>query len=621
MTSPTQGINDIAIIGAGPAGLSAALYAARGGLRTVIFGDPYDSQLAKAGIVENFLTWREEGTQGLQITEAMLLHALDYGAILVEDEVRRIRRIKKDEKDVFEIADSKGETYLAYAVILCTGTRYKKLGVPGEEEYYAKGVGYCTVCEGPLFQGKPVAVVGFGEEAGSAALRMVPLASRLELIITRPNYGGIEPSIIEQLKNAGNVNLYDNARPLEIIGGPDGNVAKFRFKTGNEEKTVDVDAVFIEVGTLPSSAIAAEIGVELDGQFVKVDREQKTNVPGFFAAGDITGGIARQAIISAGDGARAAIQAIDYIKKHGLSDTKLKTTQWGSVKKSKAASKAEAQKAEKRPVIVAGKKGNGDVATTLYEYVMADEGFATRYQQYQPLEDLIVATREKLPKARVICITAHWCADCRRNVPKLCKISKGLPEWEFIIEDRDQPGVAEKYNVRKIPTFIIQDLQGNELGRIIESPKFGTLELDLFKIASGEYNQEPHKTAIHEVVKTMKEFSARYERYQPDLPLIQQISEKMPTGKVLAIVCRDNRECHRYIPRLARVMENLPQWDVEVHEHATLEITEKYNIRGLPTFIFFTKDGKEIGRITGKPSQGSVEKDLLNMVQTISISN
>ncbi len=319
-------IIDAAIVGAGPAGLSAALYCARGGLRTVIFGDPYESQLAKAGIVENFLTWRKPGTRGLEISEAMLMHALDWEAVLVEKEIRKITREKRHGKDVFKLVDAAGDETFAYTIVLCSGTKYRKLGVKGEDNYYAKGVGYCTICEGPLFKGQPVAIVGFGDEAIQAALRMANIASSVSFLSTKPKFWKADEELVKQLKESINITIYEKIRPLEIIG--DGKaVTSFKFKHEGETKTISVKAVFIEVGTLPSSAIASELGVELDGQFVKVNHNQETCVPGFYAAGDITGGIVRQAIVSAGDGARAAIQAIDYIKKQGLSKSKLRTTQ------------------------------------------------------------------------------------------------------------------------------------------------------------------------------------------------------------------------------------------------------------------------------------------------------
>ncbi len=168
--------------------------------------------------------------------------------------------------------------------------------------------------------------------------------------------------------------------------------------------------------------------------------------------------------------------------------------------------------------------------------------------------------------------------------------------------------------MRKIPTIIIKDSSGKEFGRIIESPKFGSLEQDLLAIAKGEYDQEVPRNPLHDYVDTEKEFRARYERYQPDLPLIKQVHDALPKAKVIAVNCHHGRECIRYIPRLARISEHLPNWEFIVFDHNTPDIADRYQVKGLPTFIIQAPDGKELGRITGKPTSESLERDLLNIV-------
>ena len=460
-------IIDIAIIGAGPAGLSAALYGARSGLKTVIYGDPYESQLAKAGIVENFITWTD-GPTGITLIEKMIEHATSFGADLRE---RKIKQIIKNPIGGFQIFDDQGDSICAHTVILTTGTKHRKLGAKGEEEYLAKGVGYCTICDGALYKNKPVAIVGFGEEAAIAALRMATMASSVNLVVTKSRIG-TDPSLIEQLESFDNVTIFENTRPIEILGGDDGNVAAYKFKHENIELTIDVEAVFIEVGVLPSSAIATGLGLELNGNFIVVDTNQETKVAGFYAAGDITGGLVKQAIVSAGDGAKAAIGAIDYIKREGLSDKKLKTTQWGGTKKKK--------EEVKETISVEGNQ--------LINYVFSDDGFKSAFERYNTKIEIIKEVLEKMPFAKIVSVSAHWCPDCRRNVPKMAQISNYLNGWEIEALDRDAEGVIEKYSIRKIPTFIIQDKEGNEITRIIENPKFENLETDLLRIAEGKYN-------------------------------------------------------------------------------------------------------------------------------------
>lgn len=460
--------NDIAIIGVGPAGLAAALYCARAGLKTIIYGDPYSSQLAKAGIVENYLTVKS--TSGIELIESMVSHASEVGANLVD---KQIKQITRDSNGIYSLFDGDGESACAYAVILATGTKHKKLGAKGEEEFTNKGVGYCTICDGPLYKDQPIVIAGFGDEAVQAALRMTSIASKVSLISTKARLGA-DSSLIDELDAIPNVDLYEDSKAIEIIGDDNG-VTGFKFRHSGQDQEVTVNAVFIEVGVLPSSAIASGLGVELNGQFIKVDKNQVTNIAGFYAAGDITGGKARQAIVSSGDGARAAIEAIDYIKSLGVSASKLKTTQWGGTKSS--VQKLDSSIPEK---IV------DSTISELYDYVHSDSGFAAGYERYTPRTDTISKVEKLLPNARVTVISAKWCPDCRRNVPKMAKIVKLLP-WEVDIRDRDEEGIIDRFNIKKIPTFIISDSNNQEINRIIEKPKYSSLEEDLLKIAENSY--------------------------------------------------------------------------------------------------------------------------------------
>ena len=460
--------NDIAIIGAGPAGLAAALYCARAGLKTVVYGDPYSSQLAKAGIIENYLTVKS--MSGIELIERMVSHIVEVGAKLVE---KQIKQITYDSRGLYSLFDANGDSDCAYSVILATGTKHKKLGVKGEEKFTNRGVGYCTICDGPLYKNQPIAIVGFGEEAVQAALRMTSIASKVYLISTKARLGA-DSGLIDELDAIPNVNIYVNSKAIEILGNEDG-VTGFRFRHAGIDQEVAINAVFIEVGVLPSSAIAAGLGVELDGQFIKVDKNQITNLSGFYAAGDITGGKAKQAIVSAGDGARAAIEAIDYIKSLGVSSSKLKTTQWGGTKSLE-------QKSD-----TSSKVGAVDTTISdLYNYVHSDTGFAAGYKRYVPRAETISKVKELMPNAKVTVISAKWCPDCRRNVPKMARIVELLP-WKVDIRDRDEEGVVDRFNIKKIPTFIISDETNQEITRIIENPKYSSLEEDLLKIAEKNY--------------------------------------------------------------------------------------------------------------------------------------
>jgi thioredoxin reductase len=452
---------DVAIAGAGPAGLGAGLYTARGGFSTTIYGDPYQSQLAKAGLIENYLTYVEP-VQGLELIEKMAAHVSRWGAQMCDEEVRRVARVE----DGFELTLQTGSVAHAHAVILAMGTKYRTLGVKGEAEFYAKGVTYCTLCDGPLYRGQPVAVVGAGNEAAAAALRMSAIARTVDLV-TLP--GSAADALVQaRLVEAGNIRQFPNTQLREITGDADGVTAVRLQPRGGAPMTREVRAVFIEVGTVPSTAITAGLGLDFEGPYIKVHGLQETNVPGLFAAGDLTGGRARQAAIAAGDGARAAIGAIDYLKAQGSAAASAgPTRQWSAGNTDHSADSPR----------LADPGG-----TPLLDYVRQDPGFQRRLEVCQPDLELLKQVRERMPRLRVVIVSATWCADCRRNVPCLAQIAPHLPDWEFTVFPRDDEVRARALGIRAVPTFILYK-GDREIGRIIERPSFGSLEADLWEIA------------------------------------------------------------------------------------------------------------------------------------------
>ncbi|HEX8682042.1 MAG TPA: FAD-dependent oxidoreductase [Ardenticatenaceae bacterium] len=472
MSTSENTIVDVVIVGAGPAGLGAALYTARAGLDTLVFGDPYKGQLARAGIIENFLTWVEP-VQGLEIVEQMVRHVERWEARFDEREVRQIVRLE----DCFQVITADAEAVCAYSVIIATGAKWQKLGVEGEDQYYTKGVGYCTLCDGPLYSNQPVAVVGHGNEAALAALRMSELASHVDLVSNRARLGA-EPRLMDRLTETSNLTVYEGMKPVEIAGDGE-KVTAFRFRPlrgEHQTEQVDVNAVFVEVGTLPATAIASDLNLELDGPYIKVDREQRTSLPGVFAAGDLTGGQAKQASVAVGDGTKAAISAIDYVKSLGLSaeKSKLQSVQWGE--SARPPSKPASQPESSQPSMSTDRDD-------LHDYVAHDPGFQRMYERYTPDPKFIEEIKALQPEARVVVISATWCPDCRRNVPRWARITEQLPGWKNEIYPREDEERARKLGIRAIPTFILYDSESNEeLGRIVENPVLGSLEADVLNI-------------------------------------------------------------------------------------------------------------------------------------------
>ncbi len=295
---------DVCIVGAGPAGMSAAIYAGRKALSTVVFeSKTIGGNLALAPWVENYPG--VERVSGAELAERMHKQLDYFGINVVQDVV--VGASKPD--GYFRVKATKGN-YEAKTLILATGCNYAKLGIPGEEEFAGKGVSYCATCDGPLFSGKKVAIIGGGNTALSSAIMMGGIASEVYVINRREQLRGDE--MLQ--KRLGKTKLVLCCSPTKIIGD--------RFVTGVElqnnqtkkKEILEVDGVFVNIGATPSAEIAKGLGVHVDARgHIKTDIHGKTSLPGLFAAGDVTGGI-KQIIIAAAQGAAAATGAHDFIK-------------------------------------------------------------------------------------------------------------------------------------------------------------------------------------------------------------------------------------------------------------------------------------------------------------------
>ncbi len=296
---------DVIIIGTGPAGLTAGMYCARANLNTLILGDVYDSQLAKAGLVENYPGF-PEGIQGIELTERMSQQATKYGALI---KPTAAKRIEKDE--VFSVTTGDGVVN-GRSMILCMGARHREANIPGAKEFQGKGVSYCAICDGALFKGKDVVVIGYGNGAAKAALYLFGICNKVAVLCVYDSLK-CESIYLQRLEEAKNVDILYNAS-IESIKGKT-VVEEVQFSTDGKSNMLPVDAVFIEYGTMPNSVLATDLGLELTKNgFIVANRRLETNVAGVFAAGDITGG-RRQIATAVGEGSSAGISAIGYIKK------------------------------------------------------------------------------------------------------------------------------------------------------------------------------------------------------------------------------------------------------------------------------------------------------------------
>lgn len=318
---------DVIIVGGGPAGTAAAVYSARKRLKTLLITESFGGQSIVSDDIQNWIG--ETHISGFDLAQKLEAHVRAFSdtvEIKMPEKVSAIKSVKCFVPDPavggasricdFEVAIENSNTYEGKTLILALGARRKKLGVPGEEKFNGKGVAYCSTCDAPLFSGKKVAVVGGGNAGLEAVIDLFPYASEVYLLINSNALKG-DPSAQEEIKkNPKLKQIIFNADILEILG--DGFVTGLRYKdkkTG-EEKKLEVEGLFVEVGSTPNSEIAKEL-VNLDkwGQVIIDAKHASTSHPGIFAAGDITDDPYKQNNISAGDGVKAALAAYAYLQK------------------------------------------------------------------------------------------------------------------------------------------------------------------------------------------------------------------------------------------------------------------------------------------------------------------
>lgn len=296
---------DLIIIGAGPAGITASIYAARKKLNFLVITKDIGGQTAWSGDIENYTGY--QFITGPELTSKFEDHMRKYGLILKEDQA--VTEVKKiDDKIVVKTDSGQYETK---TVIIASGKRSRELNVPGEKEFKNRGLTYCATCDAPLFSGKDVAVIGGGNSALDAVLQLINIAKYIYMINIVPHLTG-DPVMIEKVEKSEIVSIMNNTRVLEIFG--DKMVTEIKVKTDGEEKTLPVGGVFIEIGLIPNSQFAVDVDKNSFGE-IKVDCYSHTNVPGIFAAGDVTDIPEKQIIIAAGEGSKAALSVFRYLNQ------------------------------------------------------------------------------------------------------------------------------------------------------------------------------------------------------------------------------------------------------------------------------------------------------------------
>ncbi len=296
---------DLIIIGAGPGGLSAGLYASRMGLNTLILEKlSPGGQIVKSSEIENYPGICEV-KNGMEFMECWPKQTTKFGAKIVLEEVIEIKKEKE-----FIIKTNKN-IYTSKAVILATGATPKKAGFKNEEEYIGKGVSYCAVCDGYFYKNMKVAVVGGGDSALEEALYLSEIAKKVYLIHRRDKFKA-SPITINRVLNSKNIEILYNTNILEVKGKPFLN--KAIIKQNQEIKELEVDGVFVFVGMNVNSDLVKDLCELNEKGEVKVDLNMKTSLDGLYAIGDVRENSLKQVVIAAGDGATAALNVVKYIK-------------------------------------------------------------------------------------------------------------------------------------------------------------------------------------------------------------------------------------------------------------------------------------------------------------------
>ncbi len=303
---------DLIIIGSGAAGLGAALYAGRYRLKTLVIGKEFGGETAKAGTIENYPG--APTIDGYELMSVMKKQTTGLGVEFVNAEVTDITR----QEHCFEITAQK-KTYQAPTVILATGAERRRLGLPNEKELTGRGVHYCVTCDGPVYGGKTIAMVGGGDASIKGAILAAEYVNKLFLIV-RGKEVSAEPINMERLKALGDkIEILFETKVEEIVGKDRLEKVVLSRPVGGSNELV-IDGLFIEVGAVPSVELAKRLGVELDERgYIKVDSMMRTNIDGVFAGGDAVNhfGAFKQDITSAAMGAVAATSGYNDYKVHG----------------------------------------------------------------------------------------------------------------------------------------------------------------------------------------------------------------------------------------------------------------------------------------------------------------
>jgi len=302
---------DVLVVGGGPAGASAAIYAARKGIRTGVAAERFGGQVLDTMAIENFISVQE--TKGPKLASALEEHVKQYDVDIMN--LQRASRLipAKNAGELHEIHFESGATLKSRTVILATGARWREMGVPGEQEYKAKGVCFCPHCDGPLFKGKRVAVIGGGNSGVEAAIDLAGIVSHVTLLEFDSKLRA-DAVLQRKLYSMPNVDVITSALTSEVKGdGQKVTGLVYKDRNSGEFKTVDLEGIFVQIGLLPNTDwLKGTVELTPRGEII-VDARGETSLPGVFAAGDVTTVPYKQIVIAVGEGAKASLSAFDHL--------------------------------------------------------------------------------------------------------------------------------------------------------------------------------------------------------------------------------------------------------------------------------------------------------------------
>lgn len=300
---------DVLVVGGGPAGAAAAIYAARKGIRTGVVAERFGGQVLDTMAIENFIS--VPYTEGPKLAAALEQHVKDYDADIMN--LQRADRLVPGDDGLFEVHLASGATLRSKTVVLSTGARWRNMNVPGETEYRTRGVTYCPHCDGPLFKGKRVAVIGGGNSGVEAAIDLAGIVAHVTLLEFDSKLRADEV-LQRKLRSLRNVDVIVSAQTTEVTGdGQKVNGLVYKDRVGGQTHTLDLEGVFVQIGLLPNTEwLKGTLKLSNRGE-IEIDARGETSIPGVYAAGDCTTVPYKQIVIAMGEGSRASLSAFDHL--------------------------------------------------------------------------------------------------------------------------------------------------------------------------------------------------------------------------------------------------------------------------------------------------------------------